>query len=164
MSPRRPDWWPPGLWPGGGRRRESPGRLPERTPGAGDGPSSPDASFLELVRAAFGARSAAVFRLEREQSAWVLDGRVGEPGGGPPQRFGAAGHPLTWCLREELVVQVETAELLGGRTGGWTLAGPVPGADRALLVIFEGSPPTGARSAVRAALRHLASLHEAGVV
>lgn len=158
MTLRRPGWWPAALWPAGDRP-EPPGGLPER-PRAGErGEARPVDSFLRAVTAAFGAEGASVYRLERERSSWVVERRVGEPPEGSSDELAAAGHPLTWCLREELSIQSETAELLGGRSGGWALAGAVPGADRALVVCFGGSPPTGAREGLEAAVDHLAALH-----
>lgn len=163
MSLRRPGWWPGSLWPGGGRP-EPPGGLPEASRGREGGDVRPVDSFLAAVVAAFGAEGASVYRLDRERSSWVLERRAGEPPAGSTDELAAAGHPLTWCLREELSMQSETSELLGGRSSGWALAGSVPGADRALVVSFGGSPPTGARRGLEAAVEHLAALHDAGVL
>lgn len=160
MTPSRPAWWPGALWPGESRP-EPPGGLPERSPRPEDGEERPVDSFLRVVTASFGARGASVYRLDRDRSVWVVDRRVGAPPNGSSDELAAAGHPLTWCLREELSMQSEADELLGGRSGGWALAGAVPGADRALVICFGGSPPSGARKGLEAAVEHLAALHEA---
>lgn len=163
MTPRRPGWWPAALWPGDDPP-EPPGGLPERPGRREDGEVRPVDSFLRAVTAAFGAEGASVYRLDRERASWVVERRVGDPPAGSSDEIAAAGHPLTWCLREELSMQSEAAELLGGGSGGWALAGAVPGADRALVVCFGGSPPTGARQGLEAAVEHLAALHEAGAL
>lgn len=160
----RPRWWPEALWPGtGGTGEPAPG-LPERRRRAGEG-SPPAETFLRAVVAAFGARGASVYRLDRASGAWVPEHRAGEgPGDGARGELRAAGHPLTWCLREDLLLQVSSDELLGRRVAGWSLAGPVPGGERALLLTFRGSPPAGAREGLRAAVEHLAALDAAGLV
>lgn len=158
---RRPDWWPSGWsWPGrGGAPR--PGRLPER-PAARRG-EPPGASFLATLLEAFGAERAVLFELDRERGVWRVERAVAGPEA-PSREDGelpAAGHPLTWCLREELVVQVPARELSGDRSGdGWALAGPVPGASRVLMLTFHGAPPARARRAMRPALDHLGNLAE----
>lgn len=161
---QRPGWWPPGLWPGGPRRPDPPGGLPERPRATAVGDAEPPASFLEAIRAAFGAGGVALYRLDRDGAAWILERRVGGDEAPPPGELAAAGHPLTWCLREDLLVQVTSDELLGGRAPGWSLAGAVPEADRALVVSFRGSPPAGAREGLEAAVEHLADLARAGVL
>lgn len=160
MTRSRPRWWPRSLWPGTSRP-EPPGELPAAPPGReGEGPA-PIVSFLRALTAAFGAEAASVHRLERDRSTWVLEHRVGEETSAPVEELGAAGHPLTWCLREELLIQSEAEELLGVRASGWALAGAVPGADRALVLFFGGPPPSGARKGLEAAVEHVSALHEA---
>lgn len=161
---RRPRWWPEGLWPGTRGAAEPAAGLPGRRRRTGD-EAPPAESFLRAVVAAFGAEGASVYRLDRAAGAWVPELRAGEaPGDGETGELRAAGHPLTWCLREDLLLQVSSDELLGRRVAGWSLAGPVPGGDRALLLTFRGSPPAGAREGLRAAVEHLAALHAAGLV
>lgn len=159
MTPRRPGWWPRALWPGAKRPGEPPGGLPDRPSPRGEESSAPEESFLELVVAAFGARGASVYRLERERAVWVLERRAGEPAPSSDE-LSAAGHPLTWCLREGVLMQVEAGDLLDPRASGWALAGAAPPADRALVVQFAGSPPSGAREGLQAAVRHLSALHD----
>lgn len=160
---RRPSWWPVELWPGGGR---APGRaadLPERR-GRAVGTAPPAGTFLRAVVAASGAEGASLYRLDRGEGAWIPELRAGELPEAGKSPLSAAGHPLTWCLREDLLVQVSSDELLGGRAPGWSLAGPVPGGERALVMTFGGSPPAGAREGLRAALDHLAALEGAGLL
>lgn len=99
--------------------------------------------------------------LDRERGAWRVERAVTGPEARPDREedLPAAGHPLTWCLREELVVQVPVSELTPDRSGeGWALAGPVPGTARTLIIVFHGAPPARARRAMGSALDHLAGL------
>lgn len=165
---RRPSWWPrPWPWPGS---RDAAGDRPGPglPPAASHGQlGNPAATFLSTLATAFGAEVAVVYRLDRGRETWVperaaTDGTVDVEA---PRELPARGHPLTWCLREELVAQLPRGELAGDRrAGGWTLAGPVPGGDRVLVLAFGGSPPAGARRAVDAARRHVAALQAAGVL
>lgn len=159
----RPGWWPSGWpWPGG---KASPGtaRVPDRSrPVERSGASEdPDASFLVTLIEALGAQRAVLFALDREEGVWRAERSASGPDAGPRDRDGlsAAGHPFTWCLREDLVVQVPVSELTADRSGeGWALAGPVRGTSRVLVLAFHGPPPSRARRAMRPALDHLASL------
>lgn len=165
---KRPSWWPRSWpWPGGARSGEDrPGTgLP---PAAARGSAGdPPATFLRTLATAFGAEQAVLYRLHRDRAAWVVE-RSAAGGNGaaePPGELAARGHPLSWCLREELVAQLPRGELAGDRrAGGWTLAGPVPGSDRVLVMIFGGSPPSGARRAIDAARQHVAALAASGVL
>lgn len=155
----RPGWWPSGWsWPGEGPGRETV-RLPEaRSPGRSE---EPGATFLATLVEAFAAERASVLRLDRDRGAWVGEREVAAPeaSAAGDREFPAAGHPLTWCLREELVVQIPAGEITGDRGGeGWALAGPVAGRSRVLVILFHGTPPTRARRAMRPALRHLDAL------
>jgi len=150
------------MWPGRSRARPGSAGAPE-LPDRGRRPDPPEPleSFLRTLRLAFGAERAVVFRLDRERDRWRAARESPADGVRPLARrsIPTGGHPLTWCLREELVVQVETADLFGKSEGvGWTLAGAVPGRDRSLLVSFTGSPPVPARRTMRTALRHLEAL------
>lgn len=161
----RPAWWPSSWpWPGGG---SSPGaaRVPDRARPAGRTrePAGPGASFLATLVEALGAQHAVLFGLDREAGTW----RAERAAAGPDARsrdggeLSAAGHPFTWCLREDLVAQVPVSEITADRSGeGWALAGPVPGTSRVLVLAFHGPPPTRARRAMRPALDHLATLDE----
>jgi hypothetical protein len=120
-------------------------------------------SFLRTLTSAFGAEAAALYRLDREEGEWREDRRSGGEGRAA-DGLRAAGHPLTWALREELVLQVASADLFGGRATGWSVAGPVRSADRVLVLSFGGSPPGGAREGLRPALAHLEQLHGAGLL
>ena len=156
---KRPGWWPARWsWPGGDATRETV-RLPEpRSPGQAD---APEATFLAALAEAFGARRATLLRLDRERGAWVVERDVVGPDGDAAgaSEMSAAGHPLTWCVREELIVQVPAGELSGDRADdGWALAGPAPGGSRVLVVRFHGAPPSRARRAMRPALEHLGAL------
>lgn len=160
---RRPEWWPPALWPGGSDPEGTPtqARLPDRR-GREGGAEDPTATFLEAMTALSGAEEAVLYRLDRTTDAWRVEKRTEGEAGVGEEEIRAAGHPLTWCLREELVVQVDVGELLGGRRGGWALAGPVAGRERALVLVFRRSPPPGSRPGFQAALRHLEALAASG--
>lgn len=126
--------------------------------------SAPPASFLLTLREAFGAERASLLRLDRERGTWTVEREeLGPEGGdGTDEELEARGHPLTWCVREELTVQVPAGDLTGDRgREGWALVGPVPGSLRALVLVFHGAPPSGARRAMRPALDHLAALQDA---
>lgn len=170
MALKRPGWWPrPWPWPG-------PGGEPGDPPGPGLPPAArrrtgtaedPAATFLRTLSTAFGAERTVLYRLDRDREAWVPERwSAGDRGpSAPPDETAAAGHPLSWCLREELVAQIPREEMAGDRRGaGWALAGPVPGSDRMLVMAFGGSPPAGARRAVDAARRHVAALEARGVL
>lgn len=165
---RRPAWWPRSWpWPGG---REAPGGRPgpglPRTTSRGPA-GDPAATFLRTLAAAFGAELAVVYRLDRGRETWVPEhaSTGGDGGGEAPPELPARGHPLSWCLREELVAQLPREELAGDRrAGGWILAGPVRGSERVLVLLFGGSPPAGARRAVDAARSHVAALEASGVL
>lgn len=156
---RRPSWWPRGwAWPGGEPSTRA-GRLPDPAPGGRAG--ARDATFLTTLLEAFGAERAALLSLDRERGAWRVERSATGPEARPAEEaeLPAPGHPLTWCLREDLVVQVPVDELTPDRSGdGWALAGPVPGTSRVLVVVFHGAPPARARRAMRSALAHLAGL------
>lgn len=63
------------------------------------------------------------------------------------------------------MVQLSADELMPGHEGGgWALAGSVPGGGRVLVVSFGASPPIGAREALEAALAHLGSLEQEGLL
>lgn len=165
---RRPGWWPRSWpWPGGGPTRpEEPSRGLPRA-GARRGPEDPSETFLRTLGTAFGAERTTLYRLDRGREAWVPERSVAGSTGADdlPEELPARGHPLSWCLREELVAQLPPGELAGSRrAGGWTLVGPAPGSDRVLVMVFGGSPPAGARRAVEAARRHVAALEAAGVL
>ncbi len=111
------------------------------------------------------AGRAAVWVYRREEGAWQVEREArfddwAAPEAGP---VAAEGHPLTWALREGLVLQLPS-ERLGWSAfeGGWTLLGVVPGSRRALTLEFPGSPPAAARRGLQAALDHLADLERAG--
>lgn len=165
---KRPSWWPRSWpWPGDVRSAgDRPGTgLPPARGRSSD--AEPSETFLRTLATAFGAEQAVLYRLHRGREAWLVERSA--PGGNgaaePPGELPARGHPLSWCLREELVAQLPRGELAGDRrTGGWTLAGPVPGSDRVLVLIFGGSPPSGARRAVDAAREHVAALEASGVL
>lgn len=166
---RRPDWWPPSLWPD---RANDP---PQVGPGGGSShragdPSggTPVESFLGAFAVSSGAERAVLLRLDEADGSWIVetvvrgDGNVGEGAG---RRTAAAGHPLTWCLREELLVQLRANELVPAyEGGGWALAGPVPGGSRVMAVAYGASPPVRAREALGAALTHLGRLEEASLL
>ncbi|HKK07497.1 MAG TPA: hypothetical protein VKA44_01285 [Gemmatimonadota bacterium] len=172
---RRPGWWPASLWPASGGRtrteppeaasrgastlRAPPGQRPEA------GPAPPGRSFLETLVVLLGASRAALWVYGREEGAWTLEREAAAPGvdGGGAAAVPAEGHPLTWALREGLLLQV-TSERLGdlSRAPGWTVLGAVPGSRRALTLEFPGSPPAAARKGVESALAHLADLERAG--
>lgn len=164
----RPSWWPRS-WPWPSSRQ---GRGDDPGPGlpaaaSGDGTGDPAATFLRTLAVAFGAERATLYRLDRGREAWEpadsAAGGSGDPE--PPRDLPARGHPLSWCLREELVAQLPRGELAGDRrAGGWSLAGPVPGSERVLVMVFDGSPPAGARRALDAARKHVAALEIAGVL
>ncbi len=151
----RPGWWPAGWpWPGSGPTSGA-GRLPDGAPEGRERP--PEATFLATLLEAFGAERAALYRLDRSEEAWTEEravaGPEARPGGG---RLSAPGHPFTWCLREDLVVQVPAGDVDADRSAeGWALAGPVPGSSRVLALHFRGAPPARARRALRPALDHL---------
>lgn len=160
---RRPGWWPKRwAWPWTEPVPAS-SKLPKRSSPVGQG--EPTVTFLTALLEAFGAERASLLTLDRDREAWVVEREAVGPDGSPSSGGGdpAAGHPLTWCLREELVVQVPAGELNADRTGeGWALAGPIPGAGRVLVIVFHGAPPARARRAMRPALDHLGALEEAG--
>lgn len=165
---KRPAWWPRSWpWPGSGRGgadRPGPGLPPvtSRVPA-----EDPSGTFLHMLATAFGAERAVLYRLDRTRETWVPErSAAGGNGEGEASReLAARGHPLSWCLREQLVAQLPRGELAGDRrAGGWTLAGPVPGSDRVLVLVFGGSPPAGARRAVHAARKHVAALEASGVL
>lgn len=165
---RRPRWWPRGWpWPGSGPAPPDgpPSALPRAAArGAAENPAE---TFLETLGTAFGAERTTLYRLDRGREAWVPERSVAGSAGSddPPRELPARGHPLSWCLREELVAQLPRDERVGSRrAGGWILVGPVPGSDRVLLMVFGGSPPAGARRAVEAARHHVAALEAAGVL
>lgn len=164
---RRPEWWPAALWPGeaDGRRDADavPGGLPApRSPDAGKEPAG---TFLDALVALYGAEAATLYRLERPDRTWTAE-RWAPDGAGEGARgpFPAAGHPLTWCLREELQLQVSVGDLFDTRASGWALVGPVQGSDRVLVVTFRAGPPSGARGGLGAALGHLEALDAAGLL
>lgn len=165
---KRPSWWRRSWpWPGGREGGERPGGAGLPPAASGGGTDDPSTTFLRAMVAAFGAERGVLYRLDRDRECWVPERAAGEEEGraDPPPELAARGHPLSWCLREELVAQLPRGELAGDRrAGGWALAGPVPGSDRVLLLLFGGSPPGAARRAVEAARRHLASLEAAGVL
>jgi hypothetical protein len=129
---------------------------------------SPAETFLRTFVTASGADEAALVVLDPGESTWKVEAYVGEEGSrmdARDRRARAVGHPLTWCMREELMVQLSADELMPGHeSGGWALAGCVPGATRLLVVSFGASPPIGAREALEAALAHLGSLHQEGLL
>ena len=170
---RRPGWWPAGLWPSS-RPSRSPERAgeavaarPRRAPArAGEERAEPPAaSFLRSLVVMLSASRAALWVYGREEGTWTLERQAAEEDGGDggSAAVPADGHPLTWALREGLVLQVPS-ERLGGtsRGAGWTLLGPVPGSRRALALEFPGSPPATARKGLSAALEHLSDLERAG--
>lgn len=166
---RRPKWWPPSLWPSPG-----PSGSEVTTVGAAGGSAvtrgggSPAETFLRTFVTASGADEAALVGLDPRESTWKVEACVGEEGSrvdALDRRARAVGHPLTWCLREELMVQLSADALMPGHEGGgWALAGSVPGGARVLVVSFGASPPIGAREALEAALAHLGSLEEEGLL
>lgn len=172
---RRPGWWPEALWPASGRRprgdlSEEPTRhgaslRAPSAPGAETSPSPPGRSFLEALVVVLGASRAALWVYGREEGTWTLEREAAEPGAeaGGVDAVPAEGHPLTWALREGLLLQV-SSEQLGdlSRTPGWIVLGAVPGSRRALTLEFPGSPPAAARKGVESALAHLADLERAG--
>lgn len=164
----RPAWWPRSWpWPASpeeGGDEPGPGLPPAASR---DGTGDPAATFLRTLAVAFGAERATLYRLNRGREAWELEDSADGGNGDrePPRPLPARGHPLSWCLREELVAQLPRGELAGDRrAGGWSLAGPVPGSDRVLVMVFGGSPPAGARRALDSARKHVAALEVAGVL
>lgn len=128
---------------------------------------TPVETFLRAFALCSGAERAAVLRLDPDEESWTVETVVGADGAtreGAGRRSRAAGHPLTWCLREELLVQLRAEELMPGfDDGGWALAGPVPDSSRVMVVCYGAGPPIGARDALGAALTHLGTLEEAGL-
>jgi len=170
---RRPRWWPATLWPSPREQRaperagEAAAARPHRAPARAGGKSAeaPAASFLRSLVVMLSASRAALWVYGREEGAWTLEREVadGGDGEGGSAVVRADGHPLTWALREGLVLQVPSERLTGaGRGSGWTLLGPVPGSRRALALDFPGSPPATARKGLSAALDHLSDLERAG--
>lgn len=161
---RRPPWWPEALWPRVADRSDGErADLPPPAPGRRDDLRPVD-SFLRTLTTAFGADGAILFRLDRGDAEWRRERSYGGETAPAADAFRAEGHPLTWALREGLVLQVASEELFGARVPGWSVTGPVRSADRVLVLTFRGSPPTGARDGVRPALEHLGQLHGAGLL
>jgi len=172
---RRPAWWPEALWPasGSGPRPGSadetpPSRAPLRAPAPASGgsePVPPGRSFLRALVVLLSASRAALWVYGREEGTWTLEREAAEDDGAGPgaAAVAAEGHPLTWALREGLLLQVPS-ERLGdlARAPGWTVLGPVPGSRRVLTLEFPGSPPPAARKGVESALAHLADLERSG--
>lgn len=166
---RRPRWWPQSLWPSPG----PPGSELTTLGAAGDSAVARDdrslaETFLRTFVTASGADGAALVVLDPGESTWKVEAYVGGEGfrvDARDRRARAVGHPLTWCLREELMVQLSADELMPGHeSGGWALAGSIQGGARVLVVSFGSSPPIGAREALEAALAHLASLEQEGLL
>lgn len=158
---KRPDWWPGAWkWPGEGApvpaaRRVEPTRTgPVLTSRSGD----PIGTFLRVLVSGFGAERAVLYRMDRQADRWTpVRGASGDADAARP--FRVRGHPLTWCARERLVVQIPTADLPDAPAGvSWLLAGGLPGGDRVLVLAFAGAPPTAARRMMEAAVEHLAAL------
>lgn len=166
---RRPDWWPPSLWPVNRSERVERGPTegtPRATGSGGEG--TPVETFLRAFVVSSGADRAVMVRLDPNEETWTVEAVVDDEGPNPAsigQRTPAPGHPLTWCLREDLLVQLRAEELMpGAEGGGWALAGPVPGSRRVLAVRYGAGPPIRAREALGAALAHLAVLEGAGLL
>lgn len=159
---KRPEWWPDGWkWPGRGVE-ERPSERAETTAARHSMRSSraedSTASFLAVLTSAFGAEHASLYHLDRAGEYWRRE-RSDPDEAMAPTSIRAKGHPLTWCARERLVVQIPASELREGPAGvSWLLAGGLPGGGRVLVLAFAGAPPTAARRAMGAAVEHLSSL------
>lgn len=168
---RRPDWWPRPLWPG---EQSSPVPPDPRagSPGAGEGAGigrrddrtmeeAPWPSLLELLLASLGAASGAVWRLEGER--WTVLAERARPGWSSAERRerSARGHPFTWSLREDLILQTPADRIAGDGREGWSLLVPVPRGRRLLELWFPSAPGPSVREATAAIQGHLAWLAEA---
>lgn len=115
-----------------------------------------------MLTTAFGAEHVSLYHLDRAGERWRRERSVPD-GASAPTSIRVTGHPLTWCARERLVVQIPASELSDVPAGvSWLLAGGLPGGGRVLVLAFAGAPPTAARRAMGAAVEHVASLASAG--
>lgn len=159
---RRPHWWPGRWWPGGDEDATA-GPSVTPAPARRSRSAGGDAAetFLWTLLEAFGSEGVALLGLDEEADRWVVIRKAvrEKSAGGPSSELHAPGHPLTWCLREELIVQMPPDRVQGlDSPGGWCLAGPVPGNRCVLLWWFPGPPGPHARRALRPALEHLSLL------
>lgn len=158
---KRPDWWPHGWkWPGDAA---SGPEVRPVAPAAAVGSATAGAedllgSFLRVLTVSFGAEHAVLYRLDRERDRWTPERSAPAEAAGPGA-LRVRGHPITWCARERLVVQIPTADLPDPPAGvSWLLAGGLRGGEKVLVLAFAGAPPGAARRAMGAAVEHLWSL------
>lgn len=161
---KRPSWWPPSLWPGGGER-ERPADVstvaPPAAREAGEPPESGEGwtSFLGMVREALPCGRATLWRLRSGGAEWRVVAEVAGSGwgGAEPRVVEAPGHPFTWALKEELELQVP-AEGLGRAAGpdGWALVAPLRQFGLCASFWFSSPPRSSAREALGAVRRHMA--------
>lgn len=165
MSLRRPPWWPADLWPGGDRPRSrtgpAEGVASAGPPGeAGDRPAAREGweTFLDAVVSSLQPGRASLWSLGEGGERWrraaaaVAEGWK-SPGVDP---FGAAGHPFTWALQEDLVLQVPSERLdPAGELDGWSVVAPVPEMGIVLSLWYSSPPSPAVRKAVPALRSHL---------
>lgn len=165
---RRPDWWPETLWPGATEPVASPGPGPatrtaagaerERPAGAGEGLEAggePWPSLLDFALEALGAGSGAIWRMEGD--GWSVVAERSAEGWAQPERSPrpARGHPFTWSVREDLVLQVPAGRVGDDDRNGWTLLVPVGRSRRLLELWFPSAPGPSVREATPALRAHL---------
>ena len=116
-------------------------------------------TFLEVLVHSMGARRAFVWRLEASGQEWVIEEEVSAGGSSKNAELPAEGHPFTWSVREDLVLQVLSTELFkGSAEGEWSLVAPLAEWDRLICLTFAGTPGVNARSAVESAVQHLRAI------
>ena len=116
-------------------------------------------TFLEVLLHAMGARRAVVWRLDGSGEEWVVEDEVTAGGPSKIASLASEGHPFTWAVQEDLVLQVLSKELFkGSPEGEWSLVAPVSEWGRLVCISFAGTPGVNARSAVESAVQHLRAI------
>lgn len=164
---KRPQWWPPALWPArGGPAGDREAKMRYRAdepPGVGSeaAPDSGWESYLDVLVSTLQARRAVLWERRLDRGRWIpVCQRFGSGWSGNAQEAVASpGHPFTWSLREELLLQLPCHRIQGvGDDEGWIMVIPDPGAGRVLSLWFASPPGPGVRESMSAVRSHLAWL------
>lgn len=164
---KRPGWWPAALWPvhEGTTGGQSAG-LPRRTGQPLDAEPKDETgsgwdSYLDVLVTTLQARRGALWERNVERGRWVPAYQRFSPGwsGTAQQAVASSGHPFTWSIREELLLQLPCHRIQGVGDGeGWVLVIPDPGSGRVLSLWFGSPPGPGVRESLSAVRAHMAWL------
>ncbi len=116
-------------------------------------------TFLKVLLRSMGAQRVVLWHLDAVREEWIAEEEVSTGGPARTDPLPGMGHPFTWSVREDLVLQVLSTDLFkGSPEGEWSLVAPVSEWNRLVSISFPGAPGVNARTALESAVQHLRAI------